>query len=181
MSELPIIVTVTGQIKTCTTNRSNDLYCKYAIVLGPDWSMARGDQEGTTQTSKLSPSNLVTWNHPIDVAFKAAKPFGWPQLVLAIYGKNRLGATMVVGYGVTHLPTTPGNHDLTVPIFVPQSSSLMQSLIGWFTGISPEFINYNFIAGGENREVTKTESQGHVAVTLGVMMKGLDTLDLVYK
>ena len=179
MTSQTLMITVNGQIKECITCRSKDLYCKYGYSFGSDWSIALGESDGTSQTSKLSKDNRCVWNHPINVAFKSSKPCGWPQIILSVYGHNHFGNDMVVGYAAIHIPTTPGHHELKAPLFVPASSSHMQSIIGFFTGLSPEFINMNFISGGQNREVAKTNSQGYVSISFDVLMRGLDTLNLI--
>lgn len=182
MSSQPLIITVTGQIKECYTDRSKDLFCVFDYYVGTDWSIAMNSSDGkTTQTTKLTKENRCVWNYPIDVSFKTSKPSGWPQVIFAVWGHNRFGKDMVVGYGATHIPTTSGHHELRIPLFVPASSSKMQSLVGFFTGISPEFINMKFIAEGQNREVVRTDSQGYISVSLDILMRGLDTLGLVNK
>lgn len=177
-SDLPLIITVQGQINDCVTTRANHLYCRYRYAYGRDWSIATGENEGVTQTSELSSSNVAVFNHPINVAFQGSKPFGWPQLLVEIHGSNTFGNTMVVGYGAIHIPTRPGRYELDIPLFVPASSSLMQTIIGFFTGVSPSYIKPEFIAGGADREVTKTISQGKVTVSLNILLRGLKGLDL---
>jgi B9 domain-containing protein 1 len=85
---------------------------------------------------------------------------------------------MMVGYGAVHVPTRPGRYDLKIPLFVPASASLMQTIIGFFTGVSPSYIERTFIAKGDDREVTKTQSQGHLSLTVNVVVRGFKGLDL---
>lgn len=176
--DLPLVLTVQGTINECTTTRANDLYCKYRYAFGKDWSIAMGENEGVTQTGKLNACNLCVFNHPINIAFQGSKPFGWPQMLVEIYGRNTFGNDMVVGYGAVHIPTQPGRHEVEIPLFLPASASLMQRIIGFFTGVSPSYIRPEFIAGGADREVTKTISQGKVTVSFNVMEKGMKAMDL---
>jgi len=178
MNEQRLILSIEGQIIKCFTPQATDLYCKFGYSYGSGWSLASGPNEGITQQSKLDSNNSCVWNYPINVSFKAERPFGWPQIVMAIYGKNSFGLDMVVGYGAVHFPTTQGSHLIDVSLFTPASTSIMQKIIGFITGSSPEFINLNFIAGGEAREVTKTESQGKVQLSINVIFGGLESLDL---
>jgi B9 domain-containing protein 1 len=48
------------------------------------------------------------WNFPLDVTYKSTNVFGWPQLVLAVYGVDGMGRDVIKGYGSAHLPTCPG-------------------------------------------------------------------------
>lgn len=93
----------------------DNLYCKFCIVSGQDWTLITGSEEGITQqASKASPfssktvHNLNVWNFPIEVSYKSTNAYGWPQLVLAVYGPDVLGRDVVRGYGCVHLPRTPG-------------------------------------------------------------------------
>ena len=39
---------------------------------------------------------------------RSTNVFGWPQLVLSVYGLTFFGRDVARGYGSIHLPTTPG-------------------------------------------------------------------------
>ena len=67
-------------------------------------------EEGISQTSKKGSgdnANFV-WNFPVDVGFRSNNAYGWPQVVLGVYGLDSFGRDVVKGYGVVHLPATPG-------------------------------------------------------------------------
>lgn len=177
-TDLPLIVTVQGHIDSCETVRANNLYCRYRYSFGGDWSLPTGENEGVTQTGHLSAHNICVFGQPINVSFKGNKPHGWPQILVEIYGHNTLGNDVVIGNGAVHIPTRDGRYDLEVPLFVPASASLMQTIIGLFTGVSPTYINPEFIAGGADRGITKTVSQGKVTLSLNVLIRGMKALDL---
>ena len=179
MAEQKLIMTVEGQVQCCTNPRASDLYFKFEYCHGPGWSIAAGPNTGTSQASKIDANNVCVWNFPINVAFKAERPHGWPQIVFSVFGKNVFGKDVVVGYGAVHIPTSQGRHVLEVPLFAPASSSIMQKLISLISGETPEFLNVNYIAEGESREVVKTESQGEIKLALNVLIGGTDTLDLI--
>ncbi|KAK7508004.1 hypothetical protein BaRGS_00000969, partial [Batillaria attramentaria] len=69
-----------------------------------------GLEEGITQITKKSQDErqLFVWNFPIDVTFKSTNSYGWPQIVVHAYGLDAFGTDVVRGYGVTHVPITPG-------------------------------------------------------------------------
>ena len=46
-------------------------------------------------------------------------------------------------------------HRLRVPMFVPESSSLLQKLTAWFLGRRPEYVHPRVVAQGEGREGEK--------------------------
>ena len=54
---------------------------------------------------------------------RSTSPFGWPQLVVSVYGLDSLGNDVVRGYGSIHVPLSAGsNYQATMPMFVPQST-----------------------------------------------------------
>lgn len=179
MADLPLIITIQGQINECTTINANNIYCRYIFTYGSDWSVAQGSIEGITQTAKRGSDNVCVFNYPINVSFKSSKPFGWPQIIVALYGRNPFGNDMIVGYGAIHVPTQPGRHQLEIQLFKPASASIMQTIIGFFSGITPEYVQMDFIGSGSDREVTTTRSQGQLTVTFNVLLRGLQALDLI--
>lgn len=168
------LVMFTGQIESAEFPEFDDLYCNYSYVFGQDWDIVSGLSEGITQTTRRGgPDKQFVWNFPIEVNFRSTNPFGWPQLVVSVYGLNMLGRDEVRGYGAIHLPITPGSHSLRIAMFVPEPTSQIHKFISWLLGRRPEFVDPRFVAQGEGREITRVRSQGHVTVSLSVMTKDL--------
>eukprot|EP00079_Xenopus_tropicalis_P038821 XP_017952592.1 PREDICTED: B9 domain-containing protein 1 isoform X1 [Xenopus tropicalis] len=156
----------------------DDLYCKYSFVYGHDWAPTSGVEEGISQITSKSQGGkqALVWNFPIEITFKSTNPFGWPQIVISVYGPDAFGNDVVRGYGAVHLPFTPGRHARTIPMFVPESSSRLQRFTSWFMGRRPEFTDPKVVAQGEGREVTRVRSQGCVTVSFNVVTKDLKKL-----
>lgn len=57
---------------------------------------------------RVGPCRLLVWNFPLDVTYKATNAFGWPQVVVSVYGVDALGRDVIQGYGCIHLPTCAG-------------------------------------------------------------------------
>lgn len=51
---------------------------------------------------------LLVWNFPLDITYKATNAFGWPQLVVSVYGLDTFGRDVIKGYGCIHLPICGG-------------------------------------------------------------------------
>ena len=99
---------------------------------------------------------------------------GWPQMVLTFYRRNFLGADVICGYGITHVPTQPGSHTRYVHVFCPMASSTLASLLGTLRGHPAQYINpSDLLAKSEGRDVTRVTSAGLVKVQFNVTMKGL--------
>eukprot|EP00879_Flechtneria_rotunda_P033352 GHRR01036931.1.p1 GENE.GHRR01036931.1~~GHRR01036931.1.p1 ORF type:complete len:167 (+),score=40.28 GHRR01036931.1:428-928(+) len=121
------------------------------------------------------PSRVLVWNFPLDVTYKSTNPFGWPQLVVSIYGVDALGRDIIQGYGSIHIPTCAGRYNLRIRLYRPRSASLLQSFSSWLTGMPPEFSDPKFPSYGEGREVTRVVSSGHVNVQVNVLTKDMAT------
>uniref|UniRef100_A0A8C4QLT1 B9 domain-containing protein 1 n=1 Tax=Eptatretus burgeri TaxID=7764 RepID=A0A8C4QLT1_EPTBU len=169
---------ISGQVESGLFPEFDDLYLKYCFVFGNDWAPTAGLEEGISQisTKNQGSQELLVWNFPLDVTFKSTNPFGWPQLVLSVYGPDVFGNDVVRGYGAVHIPITPGRHTRTIPMFVPESSSLLQRLMSWLKGRRPEYTDLRVVARGEGREVTRVRSQGHVQVCFNIVTKDLKKL-----
>ncbi|XP_036152342.1 B9 domain-containing protein 1 isoform X2 [Myotis myotis] len=124
------LLMVSGQVESAQFPEYDDLYCKYCFVYGQDWAPTAGLEEGISQIASKSPDvrQALVWNFPIDVTFKSTNPFGWPQIVLSVYGPDVFGNDVVRGYGAVHVPFSPGRHKRTIPMFVPESTSKLQKL-----------------------------------------------------
>nr|XP_040578454.1 LOW QUALITY PROTEIN: B9 domain-containing protein 1-like [Lepeophtheirus salmonis] len=172
------LLSVTGQIQGADFPGMDDLYCRYSFVSGPDWAITAGQEEGISQVAKKSLDGYqrTIWNFPLDITYRSTCPFGWPQLVVSVYGLDTFGNDVVRGYGGIHVPISLGSKTLTFPAFVPESSSLLQRFTGWVTGRRPEFIDPRVVASGEGRDVTRTRTQGQVTVQFNVVSKDFKKL-----
>ncbi|XP_030882371.1 B9 domain-containing protein 1 isoform X3 [Leptonychotes weddellii] len=138
----------------------------------------KGLEEGISQITSKSQDvrRALVWNFPIDVTFKSTNPYGWPQIVLSVYGPDVFGNDVVRGYGAVHVPFSPGRHKRTVPMFVPESTSKLQKFTSWFMGRRPEYTDPKVVAQGEGREVTRVRSQGFVTLLFNVVTKDMRKL-----
>nr|XP_020040157.1 B9 domain-containing protein 1 isoform X1 [Castor canadensis] len=122
------LLMVNGQVESAQFPEYDDLYCKYCFVYGQDWAPTAGLEEGISQIASKSQDvrRALVWNFPMDITFKSTNPYGWPQIVLSVYGPDVFGNDVVRGYGAVHVPFSPGRHKRTIPMFVPESTSKLQ-------------------------------------------------------
>ncbi|NP_001253651.1 B9 domain-containing protein 1 isoform X1 [Macaca nemestrina] len=172
------LLMVNGQVESAQFPEYDDLYCKYCFVYGQDWAPTAGLEEGISQITSKSQDvrQALVWNFPIDVTFKSTNPYGWPQIVLSVYGPDVFGNDVVRGYGAVHVPFSPGRHKRTIPMFVPESTSKLQKFTSWFMGRRPEYTDPKVVAQGEGREVTRVRSQGFVTLLFNVVTKDMRKL-----
>jgi B9 domain-containing protein 1 len=173
-----LVLSVQGQILSCLSDTGTNAFCRFVFHSGSEWTIISGAEDGVSQIARIDTDHTCTWNYPIDVVFKSPKPFGWPQVICSVYDVNYLGRQSVIGYGAFHLPTCAGHHVCNVPLF-SRSSTVREKLLSVFSGKMPEAINFNFIAGGDSREILKTESHGYVRASFDVVISGLRKLDLI--
>ncbi|KAF4143873.1 Ciliary basal body-associated B9 [Phytophthora infestans] len=167
-------VICSGEVERVHYPGITNVYCRYAITYGVDWRVLHGAENGLSQIAYLaSNEDEILLNFPIDVSFKSTNPFGWPRLVLSLYGLDALGRDVVRGYGSITFPVTPGCSIREVPLFRPMSSSRMQQFIAWLTGSPPEYFDSKFVAQSDCREVTRVTSAGKVRVVLNVATHGM--------
>ncbi len=95
---------------------------------------------------------------------------------MSCYGKDPFGNDVIRGYGVTHVPMSPGKHKIRIPLFVPESTSKMQKFFAWIQGRRPEYIDPRVIAHGEGREVTRVRSQGFINLVFNIVTKDMKRL-----
>jgi B9 domain-containing protein 1 len=172
-----LVLSVQGQILSCSADNATDLFCKFVFHTGADWTIISGCEDGISQTARVDIDHICIWNYPVDVVFKSPRPFGWPQVICSVYGVNLFGNQTVVGYGAFHLPASAGHHVFNVPLF-SRAPTTQEKLLSWFSGRMPETIAFNFLASGESREILKTESHGYIRVSFDVVISGLKKLDL---
>ncbi|KAI9099794.1 B9 domain-containing protein [Phlyctochytrium arcticum] len=173
-------VLLTGQIESCRYPTTGNLYCKYILTFGPDWSVVAGQDEGITQMALTSVTpdgeRQCAWNFPIEVTLKSTNPFGWPQLIVCIYGTDILGRDVIRGYGCIRIPQTIGSHNIYCPLFAPMASLPINELLSTLSGKLPEFLDPKFVAGHDSRDVTRVRSNGRLKLNLHVGTKELHRL-----
>lgn len=174
-------ILATGQVESADIPNCSNAYLKYQLVAGEDWQLLDGLEEGITQAARVAEGRdgVLVWNFPLDVTYKTTNAFGWPQLVVSVYGLDGFGRDVVKGYGCIHLPTCAGRYTLKVRLFKPRSASGLQSFTSWLTGMPAEFSDPKFPSYGEGREVTRVTSGGHVTAQINIMTKDMDQFGYV--
>mmetsp|Transcript_7099 Transcript_7099/g.27212 ORF Transcript_7099/g.27212 Transcript_7099/m.27212 type:complete len:250 (-) Transcript_7099:27-776(-) len=173
---------VTGQIRSGDFDGADNLYCRYTIVFGHDWTICHGPDTGLSQIARRGggPDTSLIWNFPIDITFRSTNPFGWPRIAISVYGVDGLGRDVIKGYGSVVIPPCPGKYERVVHMYAPVSSSLVQQILAWIGGTPPEFFDSSFTAQALGRDVTRVRSCGTVRVTLNVLPRGLAAFGYSY-
>jgi len=171
------------------------LMCVFTVQHGADWTLVSGAPTGITQLacSSLPPafsfssalfrggeSHEVVWNFPIGLVFKSTSPFGWPRIVVTVYGTDLCNRRVVKGYGSVHVPCQPGRHSRTIRLYCPLSSSPLTRILGALFGNPAQLVDPRIVAGTEGREVVRVQSGGKVKVRFDVMLRDTEPFNYTF-
>mmetsp|Transcript_9595 Transcript_9595/g.8579 ORF Transcript_9595/g.8579 Transcript_9595/m.8579 type:complete len:189 (-) Transcript_9595:12-578(-) len=174
MNKQQLVVNCLGYIESGEFGDLNDLYCRYNFHIGPDWTIIGGIDSGISQTSvkRFYHNSDIIWNFPIDISFKSTNIFGWPRLVISVYGLDYFGRDVIRGYGSALIPLVNGSHAIDVEMYSPIASSLLNQVFSWVFGNPPEFFDSKIVALSEGREVTRVQYAGRIRIKLNIKTKG---------
>mmetsp|Transcript_37078 Transcript_37078/g.111058 ORF Transcript_37078/g.111058 Transcript_37078/m.111058 type:complete len:404 (+) Transcript_37078:2185-3396(+) len=149
--------------------------CRWSIEYGKSWSLLAGDCAGQSQYCFVSDAyekGECIWDHPLDVHFTTASVIGWPRIVLQIWALDEYGRANLAGYGFTHLPTSPGQHDIGIQCWRPMGS-LLEEIQAFFLGSMPHLTDEDYIFGKawQDRYRLVTAPAGEVHLRLHVVQR----------
>lgn len=183
---------LTGEIESAQMSHGGGgpLMCVFCLQHGADWTVVSGVPNGITQLASASVSRPslssgmlrggtreVVWNFPVGLVFKSTSPFGWPRLVVSVYGTDLCNRRVIKGYGSVHIPCQPGRHQRTIRLYCPISSSPVTRLLGALFGNPAQLIDPRFVAGSENREMVRVQSGGSVRVVFDILLKDTEAFN----
>ena len=96
-----------------------------------------------------------------------------PRLCVSVYQIDALGRDIVLGYGVTHVPTQPGTYTRYLRTFKPVPASTLQRVTSFVLGTHAEFFDSKFVGQARDRDLTRVESTGLVKVTITVTTRNM--------
>ena len=149
----------------------NGTSVKWTLEYGKYWDLLSGDAVGQSQyASGDSLSDLVAWNHPLDLHLATSSMQGWPRLRLQVWELDEYGRTNLSGYGFAHLPVNPGCYDIAVACWRP-TGSLPEEIQAFFLGANPQLANEEvlFSKAWENRCRLVTVPSGKVHIQVSVI------------
>uniref|UniRef100_A0A0K8UMM1 B9 domain-containing protein 1 n=1 Tax=Bactrocera latifrons TaxID=174628 RepID=A0A0K8UMM1_BACLA len=175
---------ITGQLEAMEFPlgpNAAEVFCRYEVVYGPDWELVSGVQSGISQTASNRSGyfkDKIVFNFPLEWTFKSTTPFGWPQLIVCIYGKTRWGAETSLGYSRINLPVfgSNANNPIVSPILCPQNSNMVSELVSWITGRNPELKDPKALLSNGKLKGISAESYGEVIFKLATILRGTDRL-----
>lgn len=179
---------LTGQLESATFPlgpESPEIFCRYQSVVGPDWELVSGLEQGITQYASNRNGNFndpIVFNMPIEQTYRSTNPSGWPQILISVYGRTLWGIETVLGYSRLHVPIFGENstHKLNVPIIRPRCSNMMADITAWITGRNPELKDIKILLDNSKSRGLSMESYGELQLTFNVVTRGTTRLGLEY-
>ncbi|XP_030371422.1 B9 domain-containing protein 1 [Scaptodrosophila lebanonensis] len=179
---------IAGQIVSATFPLGPDtefVFCRYELVAGPDWLLCSGPQHGLTQMATNKGGNFndkIIFNMPIEATYKSTSPFGWPQLLVSVFGCNGHGRERLLGYARVHLPLFGSQCDqssqpmLNAPILKPKCPNIIADLTSWMMRREPELRDAKVLLDTMKCKGLSMESYGTLELQLSTIMRGAQKL-----
>ncbi|KAH8316002.1 hypothetical protein KR074_004992 [Drosophila pseudoananassae] len=178
-------VCITGQIVSATFPLGPDrefVFLRYELVAGPDWQLASGPQHGLTQMATNRSGHFnepIVFNMPIEVTYKSTSPFGWPQILVSVFGRNgSQGRETLLGYAHVHLPVFGSRRpaeqleQLQTPILMPKCPSMLADITSWLLRREPELKDPKVLLDNLKCKGLSMESYGSLEFQLSTVMRG---------
>ncbi|EDW97439.1 B9 domain-containing protein 1 [Drosophila yakuba] len=177
-------LSIVGQIVSATFPLGPDkefVFLRYELVAGPDWQLSSGPQHGLTQlaTNRRGHFNEpIVFNMPIEVTYKSTSPFGWPQILVSVFGRSGLGRETLLGYAHIHLPVfgsrrpADQTEQLQAPILMPRCPSMMADITSWLLRREPELKDPKVLLDNLKCKGLSMESYGSLQFQLSTVMRG---------
>ncbi|XP_017869784.1 PREDICTED: B9 domain-containing protein 1 [Drosophila arizonae] len=177
---------ITGQIVSATFPLGPDkdyIFCRYELVAGPDWQLVSGPQYGITQMSTNKTGHFndkIVFNMPIEVTYKSTSPFGWPQILVSVFGQNQTGNESLVGYAHVYMPIFGGHQQVDehisslnqAPILRPKCPNMLGDITSWLLRRQPELKNPKILLDSAQSKGLSMESYGTLEFQLHAVMRG---------
>ncbi|EDV43076.1 uncharacterized protein Dana_GF18301 [Drosophila ananassae] len=178
-------VCITGQIVSATFPLGPDkefVFLRYELVAGPDWQLASGPQHGLTQLATNRSGHFnepIVFNMPIEVTYKSTSPFGWPQILVSVFGRNgSQGRETLLGYAHVHLPVFGSRRPaenlelVQTPILMPKCPSMLADITSWLLRREPELKDPKVLLDNLKCKGLSMESYGSLEFQLTTVMRG---------
>ncbi|GBG28138.1 B9 domain-containing protein 2 [Hondaea fermentalgiana] len=166
-----------------TDFEKTNLFGKFSFVTGNEkWTQLDGTFAGQTQLSEAEAfqPDLVAWNHPLDMHFATTTLDGWPKFCIEVWHEDRYGRNELAGYGVTYVPTSPGEHELECVIWKPQGS-LSERIFNYFFDTTSHLDHTDVAYTTGDRFDLITESVGSVHLRIEVLQRGFRNRGVEFK
>ncbi|VDP05912.1 unnamed protein product, partial [Soboliphyme baturini] len=169
MAELHII----GQIVSGEGFKESNLCCCWSLKYGGGWRLLEGATTGQTQTDKPAVGKCCNFAHPVDVHLTTKSIQGWPKVHFEVWHLDDFDRYSIVGYGFTHVPPVPGEHDVKCTIW-RVVGSFREELVTRFLGGGQQLSDIDLVSNSLDRFKLTTEAVGFINIQLYIITRNFD-------
>eukprot|EP00484_Ammonia_sp_Unknown_P027426 CAMPEP_0197030618 /NCGR_PEP_ID=MMETSP1384-20130603/9822_1 /TAXON_ID=29189 /ORGANISM="Ammonia sp." /LENGTH=183 /DNA_ID=CAMNT_0042460005 /DNA_START=46 /DNA_END=597 /DNA_ORIENTATION=- len=183
MTETLPEVHIIGEIVAGQNFSTANAFAKFDIETGDAWDCTGGDQSGQTQVDYPGWfGKKYVWNHPIDLHYFIKSIQGWPRLIFQVGNLDEYGGKQVFGYGVCHLPTAAGAHEIECPIWRVVGSTLEEAY-SFFLDIKPQLRETELIhkTASQDRQKICTVGVGSIKLKISVLLRNFKKFNLEWE
>ncbi|XP_032592153.1 B9 domain-containing protein 2 [Drosophila grimshawi] len=177
MAEVHII----GQILKAVDFEEPHLFCKWSLQSGNIWRLVQGELQGQTPISSHRLHNSADFAQPLDVHLCTAGIQGWPRLLVEVYAVNFLQQCWPVGYGVAHVPASPGHHRVEINTWKIAPNTWWQSIKERFGGGGVALHKTDTLYSGVDRYKLQTRTSGKIIVELNLIFRKFEEYGVEFK
>ncbi|KAI3632070.1 hypothetical protein MIR68_009906 [Amoeboaphelidium protococcarum] len=183
----------TGQIVKAGDFPQSSITVKYRVITGDkesdgnknnsnnNWVLVEGLTSGATQidSSAETTNGQAIFAQPIELHYSVKSLRGWPKIIFEVYHIDDQNREILYGYGISHLPLTPGmHHSLECLIWRPTSMSLYERLSSYFWNIQSKLQDVDTALLHQDRYKLVTQSMGRIQMEMSVITRGFERFDL---
>eukprot|EP01083_Nonionella_stella_P148299 469168_1 len=170
---------IIGEIQGCSGFDAKRLFVNFKVSGGSEkWRLIQGENVGQTwiaQNNQVGAyERFATLTHPVDLTFTCTSLQGWPSMFVQVNQEDEFGRKDLCGYGQCRMPTSPGTHNIKIPISRPRGS-YMDDLSASFLGGFPTYNDpESSVSSTESRFEHFCVSTGQVLLEISIITKGFE-------
>jgi len=174
VAELEPEINIIGEIEG-GSDFGSGVCLRWEFDFGQMWQVLNGYTEGQTQLDFPVDGESAVWAHPLDLHFLCKGMAGWPRLLMQVWKMDEYGSMHLAGYGFTHIPTTPGSHEIQVTTWRPVGT-LKEEIATRFLGVTPQLRDMDllFTKAWSDRCRLQTTSSGTINIRLDVITRNFE-------
>lgn len=98
---------------------------------------------------------------------------GWPKINVEVWHLDTFGRAELYGYGVCHVPVTPGYHEIECVTWRPMGT-VKDQITSYFVGGALQLKNPDLANSSSDLYRLKTISMGKVHLRLNIILRNFD-------
>ena len=164
---------VTGRLVNAIGFDTEEIYIKYKIIIGDNFTLLNGVLSGETFqaiSNEEEGTNTINFDQPLNFNLKCDGIEGWPKIIFEVFSNDRDGRNCLIGYGTGYFPVKAGSSRLTINCWRP-SDSTKSSLSETFLGNNNEFLDISAVYTTLEKFGLNTISTSQINIEVDMIFK----------